>query len=322
MTAREVLEAALIELSKQHAPSMRLDEFNYYINKAVNQYINKRYNVYDVSQQSTDDLRVLKSTAILTPVKTSLYKGITDNHSDTLYNSAVNPYNNISEFDLPADYLHILNCICIYKVNKQYKCWNSNTTVGFPAKRLTADSWSVIFNDYYNRPLPWRPYYYIHNVNTSTNLPTNPYVASTGTLGSGTDGTVKQDSTSGEANLARTININGTSQSLVEKNAPFRYGNASKVRCEIRYGNDSSVFTLQNIVVDYLKTPQYIRLTPEQMDMTEDTSQIMEYPDYVCQEIINELVHLVMEHDSDPRLQTNIPLSQSIASPTQQQASK
>jgi hypothetical protein len=43
----------------------------------------------------------------------------------------------------------------------------------------------------------------------------------------------------------------------------------------------------------------------------------MEYPDYVCQEIINELVHIVMENSSDPRLNTHIPVSQSIANPAQ-----
>nr|DAD58222.1 MAG TPA: hypothetical protein [Bacteriophage sp.]DAG89873.1 MAG TPA: hypothetical protein [Crassvirales sp.]DAM09989.1 MAG TPA: hypothetical protein [Caudoviricetes sp.]DAH81602.1 MAG TPA: hypothetical protein [Bacteriophage sp.]DAK96686.1 MAG TPA: hypothetical protein [Bacteriophage sp.] len=32
----------------------------------------------------------------------------------------------------------------------------------------------------------------------------------------------------------------------------------------------------------------------------------MEFPDYVNQEIINELVHLVMEHSNDPRLANNI----------------
>ena len=37
--------------------------------------------------------------------------------------------------------------------------------------------------------------------------------------------------------------------------------------------------------------------------MTEDTSQIMEFPDYVCQEIINELTTLIMARDADPRLQ-------------------
>jgi hypothetical protein len=45
---------------------------------------------------------------------------------------------------------------------------------------------------------------------------------------------------------------------------------------------------------------------------------MLEYPDYVCQEIINELVHLIMENISDQRLQTHPVVSQSIANPTQQ----
>ena len=44
----------------------------------------------------------------------------------------------------------------------------------------------------------------------------------------------------------------------------------------------------------------------------------MEFPDYVIYEIINTMVGLIMENTSNPRLQTNIPLSQTIA-PAQQQ---
>ena len=51
---------------------MKLYEFNYLFNKAINQYINKVYNVYDINQQTTDDLRVLKATAYLTPHKVEL----------------------------------------------------------------------------------------------------------------------------------------------------------------------------------------------------------------------------------------------------------
>ena len=91
----------------------------------------------------------------------------------------------------------------------------------------------------------------------------------------------------------------------VEKIGKVRYGNASKVRLEVRYGKDNSLFELTNIWVDYIKSPQHIRLTQEQLDLTEDTSQKMEFPDYVCQEIINELVHIVMENSSDPRMQTH-----------------
>jgi len=49
MTARQIFEASLIECSKVNAPSLLLDEYNYYINKAINNYINKQYNIYDVN---------------------------------------------------------------------------------------------------------------------------------------------------------------------------------------------------------------------------------------------------------------------------------
>jgi len=32
---------------------------------------------------------------------------------------------------------------------------------------------------------------------------------------------------------------------------------------------------------------------------------MLEYPDYVCQEIINELVHIIMENIGDGRLNTH-----------------
>ena len=69
MTSKQIFEGLLTELSKVNAPSMLLQDFNYFINKAINQYINKRYNIYDINQQTTDDLRVLKSTCILDVTK-------------------------------------------------------------------------------------------------------------------------------------------------------------------------------------------------------------------------------------------------------------
>ena len=317
----------LTELSKVNAPSMLLQDFNYFFNKAINQYINKRYNIYDISQQTTDDLRVLKATTVLTPVQ------VTDNTISSEWkagNAIINQA--MYELYLPLDYLHMLNCVCVYQLQKRFKCYNANDYVQFAAKRLTADSWSVILNDYYNRPLPWRPYYYIHNVNTSVQVPTNPMTAGTTVLDTNTVGTdVSKDynvtpgeapnlSTGPNSNLPRTINLNGiTNKSVVEKEAGVRYGNPSSVRCEIRYGSDNSVFKLKSVLIDYIKAPQVIRLTQEQVDLTEDTSQIMEFPDYVCQEIINELTMLVMENTADPRLQTNTVVTQSIANPAQQQ---
>ena len=91
---------------------------------------------------------------------------------------------------------------------------------------------------------------------------------------------------------------------------------------EIRYGKDNTTFQLSKVYIDYLKTAQFIRLTQDEIDEVEDISQILEFPDYVCYEIVNELVKLLMENGSDPRLQTNIPINQSIAQPQQQAQQK
>lgn len=349
MTSRQLYEAVLIELNKENAPNILLEDFNYFANKAINQYINKRYNIYDINQQTTDDLRVLKATAIL------------DVNKVDDYNDLSLAFNATYETILPSDYLHLLNCICIYDVQKTYKCYNVGDTWRAAATRLTADAYSQVLDNFWNRPSYKRPYYYIHNVNTSTVNPTNPYqsgaatmagtysqVVENGQVKSSTvsytynaDGTVKANTiTEGtdisgvtpntndgntyhtanvSGGLPKTIKIGNQEVSNIERSAEVRYGNVSSVRLEIRYGTDNSVFKLKKVYIDYIKAPQNIRLTQEQLDYTEDKSQMLEFPDYVCQEIVNELVHIVMENISDPKLQTHPVVSQSIANPAQQQ---
>ena len=185
MTARELYEGVLIELNKENAPNIILEDFNYFANKAVNNFVNKKYNIYDINQQTTDDLRVLKTTAYLKPIPINdKYPGL----------SLANGAN--YEVIMPSDYLHLLNCICIYKVNKTFKCYNKGDTWRAPAKRLTADMYSQVLDNFWNKPSYRKPYYYIHNINTSVDTedsegvithasnPTNPYNSNTG---SGTD---------------------------------------------------------------------------------------------------------------------------------------
>ena len=378
MTARQVWEGMLTELSKVNAPSMLLQDFNYFFNKAINQYINKRYNIYDINQQTSDDLRVLKATSILEAKLATESEPLKELANLGAGKSKL--FGATYEVILPSDYLHLLNCVCLYKVNKKWKCYDAGDYVQFAAKRLTADSWSVIVNDYYNRPLPERPYFYIHNININNTVPTNPITLQNP---NGTDiatkygvneidfkpigGVVEHDEgvvtpdrgvvepaptpgggvvgpsptpgggvvgpsptpgggvigAAGRSNFSRTITLgepDNRTVSTVERDTGTRYGNASNVRMEIRYGHDNSIFSLEKVFIDYIKSPQTIRLTQEQVNLTEDTSQIMEFPDYVCQEIINELTMLVMENTADPRLQTNTTVTQSIANPAHQQA--
>lgn len=59
----------------------------------------------------------------------------------------------------------------------------------------------------------------------------------------------------------------------------------------------------------------YVSMTQNQILELEDNTQVLEFPDYVCYEIINIYVRLLLENAGDPRLQTNVPINQSIAVP-------
>jgi hypothetical protein len=60
MTVRDLYDAALIEVNKLEAPSILLEDYNYLINKAIQQKVNKSYNLYEINQQATDDLLALR----------------------------------------------------------------------------------------------------------------------------------------------------------------------------------------------------------------------------------------------------------------------
>ena len=311
MTSKQIYEATAIELSKVQAPTLKLYEFNYFFNQAIRQFVNKVYNYYDVNQQTTDDLRVLKSTATLVPTPATIDTSSSIDESVRGYLSTGTYY-----VDMPNDYLHLLNCVCLFKVNKQKDCWDAGDIMQVGATKLTADSWSSIMDDVYNKPSKKRPYYYIHNQPNFTNKVEVDKLHTTTTSDlKDNNGITTLDEVN--SNFKRTFD----SENLIEKTAGSRQSNASTVRVEIRCGaGGNSVFDLKAVQIDYVKAPQFIRLTQEQLDCDEDISQVMEFPDYVNQEIINELVNLVMRKTNDPSLQAHMQMTQSIARPTGQQA--
>lgn len=233
MTVKQAYEAVLVELDKTTAPNFLLNDFNYYINKAIQQFVNKKYNLCEINQQVSDDLRVLKVTSSLTNT-------------------------NSNKFTLPEDYLHCLNCLCYFKVLKNFGCYKENQYLQINAKRFTSDIYSQAINNFYNQPSYRCPYYSIYTQN-------------------------------GDAFI------------------------------EIKFLQNDNI-TLDNISIDYIKTPKQITLTEMQLDLVEDVSEELEFPDYVCYEILNELVKLFLENSSSPRLQTNMAVNQTIALPIQQQS--
>lgn len=162
MTSKQLYEHVLTELNKVNAGTLLLSDFNYLSNKGIQQYTNKRYTPYEMDQQTSDDLRVLKSTAILKPEVCDKY--------------GASPFRRGTyQVNLPDDYLHILNCTCIFKADKDNRCDEAGRYVEYGATRLTADMFPTISRNAYTRPQYRHPYYYIHNVNSSTSMPTNPF---------------------------------------------------------------------------------------------------------------------------------------------------
>lgn len=365
MTARQWYEDILIELRKVKAPVLLLDGYNYFINKAVQQYINKIYNDYEVNQQRLDDIRVLKSSAILTPTPST---GLLT--FDLL--------NKTFEVNLPDDYWHMLGCVVEYNLLKSDGCHAINSKVSKRATKLSSDH-SAISNNFYLKPSWTRPYWYINQVTKDLTYPVydspekiNPTgtiiltatieltTPSASTLTITKEGVTYVftysanlegpflffDATTLKARLEAigvrstltgniltltspygddvtflsetgtylVINTTSTTgNSFVDRLPGYRYGNRSKIRMEIRYGSDITTYYLNKVYIDYLRTPEFIQLTSDQIDAVEDTSQLIEFPDSVCQEITTELIKLLTENSSDPRSQSNYAVNQTIA---------
>ena len=305
MTIRELYDYALIEMNKVEAPSLLLEDFNYFMNKAVQQYINKVYNRYDINQQSSDDLRVLKATVQL-PVKKEILGKAAGIKNKFVYVCT-----------LPKDYMHILNCIVEYRVNKSFKCYSQGDHIDFPVRRLTADMAAGILHNVYMRPEYKRPYFYINNVN----LPWKYSENVENKIGYGNeeyDGNEKYptESSTNPIKWSDPDNADHINKTDSVKPEDTRLANASEIRLELRFGDDDTVFTPEYIYIDYIKAPMFIRLTYDELTDVMDKTRVLEFPDYVCYEIVNEFVKLLMENASDPRLQTNYAVNQTIADPT------
>ena len=300
MTIRELYEYALIEMNKVEAPSLLLEDFNYFMNKAVQQYINKVYNRYDINQQSSDDLRVLKATAKLTATKE--ITGRVANKDKFVY-----------VVTLPKDYMHVLNCIVEFKVKQSFKCYNANDHIDFPARRLTADMASGILHNVYMKPDYKRPYFYINNINLPVSY-SNDISDTSHKINN--DGATSYDGALNVKTEANTSIITNSERVDSKKTENTRLANTSEVRLEIRFGDDDSVFSPEFVYIDYIKAPMFIRLTYDQITSTQDSTRVLEFPDYVCFEIVNEFVKLLMENASDPRLQSNYSVNQTVADPT------
>lgn len=266
MTIRQLYDNLLSELNKVEAPSILLEDFVYFANKAVQQYVNKVYNRYDINQQSTDDLRALKSTVKLTI-----------NCDPNIVLPTEDAYWYVY---LPEDYLHLLNCIVIFEKDGEYQSKNmcngskEKLEVRSLARRLTSDIYPNVMNNAYFKPSYKTPYYFITKINVDFNK-----------------------------NLLDEI-LDPCGDTLDEEMSGI-------LKLEIRCGSNKK-YVPSYVYVDYLHVPKKITLSYDELENEMDTTKMLEFPEYVCYELVNECVKLIMENASDPRLETNTAINQTI----------
>lgn len=254
-SVREIYDYIQIELNKAKAPSITLEDFLYFLNKAINNYCNIKYNTFNINQQFTDDLReLIRTYTIASPKIKNGNDVIMQNNDDPL--TPINPIPNTDEginidyavvsIGLPANYYHLLGCTIKYKrtskpiTSKKYEIYTIRTIKPYKVRRVTTDSLTMTLNNYYYRPKPNNPYFILNNETFNTG------------------------------------------------------SNVVKSNIEIHIGKLPETYTVEKASVMYFINPKKMFMTEDDLYSVEDTTEKMEFSRYICYEIINILIGLIM----------------------------
>lgn len=176
----------------------------------------------------------------------------------------------------------MLSCIVSFKkLAGSDKCGSkTDSIISTVARKMTSDIAPTIINNAYFKPSYKNPYY---SIGAKQNL---------------------------EIDLDRIINPCSTETNLNRIIDPCDLmSDDNGVKINLMVGKVK--YEPITVFVNYLKTPEKVYLEEEDL-YGEDRTKEMEFSDYVCYEIINEFVKLLLENAADPRLSTNVPINQSI----------
>jgi hypothetical protein len=70
---------------------------------------------------------------------------------------------------------------------------------------------------------------------------------------------------------------------------------------------------ISTITIEYLSQPILVDLQEDEIESDADTSQVLEFSKEVGEEIIKVALKLILERGSNPRLQSNMAVNQSIS---------
>lgn len=228
-TIRQAYVAILMELLKEESPSLYIEDFLYYYNKAISEYMKLRYEKFEITQQLTDDVRAWKKSfttdQLVTPVDII---GHEDGYS----------------------YRHLLSCVVTVKLLRpSSKCAQKvGTESSHKVTRMTSTIKAGIINNAYLKAAFYRPYFDI-------------------------------------LDNVLTIDVGDINPRDLE---------------------------ISNITVEYLKQPENVVLTEEQIRAEQDTSQVLEFAQDVYDEVNKVALKLLLERGSNQRLQSHVAVNQSV----------
>ena len=135
ITARQAYIDILTELVKEEAPTLYLEDYLYYFNKAISEYMKTRYELYEVNQQLSDDMRAWKKSFPALTLSTSIS-------------------------DIP-EYRHLLSCLIDVKISRPIsKCdQRPNTTERYKVTRMSSEIKAGLLGNAYLKPTFYRPYF-------------------------------------------------------------------------------------------------------------------------------------------------------------------
>jgi len=351
MTVREIYESVLVEINKENAPTFTVEEFNYLLNKAVLAFVNEKYNFYAANQQLSDDLRVLLKTSVhnvsSTPGDVTFNKTrsifIEADGSDAIVS-------NVSDL-VKGDTIKIGsgNAVVIATIMQDdtlfpyYKLTGTGITTGAqvgdpiylqtePAEP-TDEYDSVYLSEGFNNDevldIELSTSDYLHVVSCRVVMQGHKYSV-------GADGTKYTNLTFPAKRLTFDMlnyienntylrparnrpyyqvfdnkdNISTVKYSTEDPNSRD-YQNRPKFKVYI--GRSNKVLNPKQVSIDYIKMPAFVLL--DDLDLFsagEDSSQVLEFPDYLKNEIVRRVTDYLLEKTGNPRIQSHPALNQEI----------
>lgn len=272
MTEKEAYKGLLMELRKAKAPHIHIEEFNYFMNRAIQDFVNNEYKIFETTQQTSDALSTITSSGDFifnNTTKKYTFSGLSVVNNTPQGFITGNKYNSdFLQVNLPGDYFHLLNCVSYVKTKFNYKCYAAGYTHSIGSKKLNADSAADNIDNAWLKPSFNNTFYkQIDHSNVLTRI-------SSATPPPATNNVVIPD-------------------------------------LQLYYGN-SLKFAVDKISIEYLKKPKVVSLTTIQINTPTDTSALLDFPDYVCNELIKTITKIVLENSKDPRLQTFVPTNKSV----------